>query len=346
MKRNILSNLLAVTCALVLLLLLFQAKALASDAALVEAAKKEGKFVLYTSLPTDAAVALLTAFKDTYPFLDTSEFFRSTSYKTYSRFNIEAEAEKHIADCVSIALWHPYPEWKEKGWLMKYDSPNYKDIPKAVQDPGYFAALRAVSMVMAYNTTILSKDDVPTTWTDLLDPKWKGQIGVEGTDSGSQHMQYYLFKNVYGEDYWDKLLNNEPRIFSGQGAMFTALLRGEIKVTMHGQGYMIYRYRELEGAPVQGVWPADCVPMYAGPVALTATAPHPNAAKLFMDWILSKEGQEAMVKNVGAYSPRADVSPATGNPPMKSFKPVFIEDWEAFGKSTDAFKKAWERIKR
>ena len=228
---------------------------------------------------------------------------------------------------------------------MKYDTAGYRGLPSNVQDPGYWAAMRVVSMAVGYNTTLLPKQDIPTTWTDLLDPKWKGAIGVEGTDSGSQHMQYWIMKKVYGEAYWDKLLKNEPKIFSGQGALMTGLLRGEIKLNMHAQCYMVYQYRELQKAPIQAVWPKDFVPMYSGPVALMAKAPHPNAAKLFMDWVLSPEGQATMVEVVGAYSARSDVASAKGNPPLNAFKPVYIEDWNAFDKSADEFKKAWQSLK-
>ena len=94
----------------------------AADQALIDGAKKEGKFVWYTSMPTDPAVAYLDAFKKKYSFLDTSEFFRSTSYKVYSRLNIEREAGKHIGDVVHIGLATAPMEWRKKGWLMKYDS--------------------------------------------------------------------------------------------------------------------------------------------------------------------------------------------------------------------------------
>jgi iron(III) transport system substrate-binding protein len=312
---------------------------------LVEAAKKEKKFVHYTSVPTDAAVALLDAFKKEYPFLETNEFFRSTSYKVYSRVTVETQARQYLVDSVSVAVMSPFREWKQKGWLMKYDSPGYKDLLKNVQDPGYWAPMRVVSIVIAYNTTLLPKQEIPNTWTDLHDPKWKEAIGMEGADSGSQHMQYWVLKKVYGDEYWPKLLKNKPKIYSGSGALMTALLRGEIKLFIEAMGYEVYQYREIQRAPIQGIWPKDCVPMYAAPVALMANAPHPNAAKLFMDWILSKDGQEAMVKVVGADSARSDIAPAKGNPPLSAFKSVFVDDWDAFEKSTDEFKEVWESLK-
>jgi iron(III) transport system substrate-binding protein len=335
----------AAFCLLAIGAFMYQTDVFASEPGLVEAAKKEGKFVHYTSVPTDAAVALLDAFKKKYPFLETNEFFRSTSYKVYSRVNIETQARQYLADSVSVALTSPFREWKQKGWLMKYDSPGYKDLLKNVQDPGYWAPMRVVSIVMAYNTSILPKQEIPNLWTDLHDPKWKDALGMEGADSGSQHIQYWILKKVYGDEFWPKLLKNRPKIYSGSGALMTALLRGEIKLFIEAMGYEVYQYREIQRAPIQGIWPKGCVPMYAAPVALTANAPHPNAAKLFMDWILSKEGQEAMVRVVGADSARPDIAPAKGNPPLSAFNPVFVDDWDSFEKSTDEFKKVWESLK-
>ena len=319
-------------------------EARAADKALIDGAKKEGKFVLYSSMPTEPAVAHLDAFRKKYPFLDTCEFFRSTSYKVYSSLNIEMEAGKHIADVVHIGLASAPIEWRKKGWLMKYDSPVYAGYPDKVIDRGYWAPMRTFAIVMAYNKSLLPASEVPKKWSDLANPKWKDQIGLEGADSGSQHLQYYALKNVLGGSFWDKITQNKPKVFSGAGAMITGLLRGEIKIAMCSYCYTVYEYREIQKAPIEGVWPEEGVPINIAPLTTIDKAPHPNAAKLFMDWSLSQEGQMEMVKIVGAYSGRPDVPSAKGNPAWGSFKPLYVENWIEFDKTQEEFKRVWQAI--
>jgi iron(III) transport system substrate-binding protein len=337
---------LTVVIALVFSICCLQTSVHAADPAVIEAAKKEGKFVWYTSMPTAGAVAFLDAFKKKYPFLDTGEFFRSTSYKTYTRINIEKGAGKHLVDCAHVAILAAYREWKQKGWLVKYDSPAYDGYPEKIMDRGYWAPMRTFAIVMAYNKTILPEKEVPEAWADLTDPKWKGLIGVEGSDSGAQHIQYYVLNQVMGDGFWKKIAANQPKIFSGSGAMMTGLLRGEIKVAMYSMGFAVYRQREIEGAPIEGIWPKEGCPINIAPLGIMSDAPHPHAARLFMDWALSQEGQAEMVKLVGAYSGRADVSSAKGNPAWGTFTPLYVDDWDKFNASKDEFKSVWDSIKQ
>lgn len=308
----------------------------------IEGAKKEGKFVWYTSMPTDPAVAYLDAFHKKYPFLDISEFWRSTSFKCYSRLNIEIAAGKYICDAAHVALVPAYMDWKEKGWLMKYDSPAYDGYPKEIMDRGYWGPMRTFAMPIVYNTTTIPPDEVPRRWSDLTDSKWKGQIGFGGSDSGSQWQQYYALNKILGASLWEQIAKNKKGIYPGMGAMMTALLRGEIKIAMDSYGYGVYRYRELEGAPIEGVWPEEGVPIRIAPLAIMKSAPHPNAAKLFLDWALSKEGQTKMVELVGAYSGRSDVPSPKGNPLLTEFKPLYIEDWEDYIATQEEFREFWQ----
>ena len=318
--------------------------AFAADAALVEAAKKEGKFVWYTSMPTNPAIKFLEAFKQKYPFLDTSEFFRSGSLKVYSRINLETAAGKHLYDVSHVAVLTAYHEWKKKGWLMKYDSPVFEGYPDEIKDPGYWAPFRTFALIMAYNTELLPSGQVPKTWSELVNSKWKGQLGVEGIDSGSQYLQYYTLRNLYGTHYWDQIAKNKPLEYDGTGAIMNGLLRGEIKLAMLQYCFGAYRYRELEKAPIQGIWPKEGVPISVAPMGINKNAPHPHAAKLFFDFALSKEGQMKMVELVGAYSGRNDVPAAKGNMPKESFKKFYVTNIDEFSAGLNDFEKVWQKV--
>lgn len=315
-----------------------------ADQALIDAAKKEGKLVWYTSMPTDPAVAFLEAFRKKYPFLDTSEFYRGGSLPVYNRINIETQAAKNIVDVSHVAILSAYSEWKNKGWLMKYDSPEYAGYPANVKDPGYWGPLRTFALIMAYNTKLLPPNEVPKKWADLTNPKWKGLLAVEGTDSGAQYQQYYALKKILGPNYWNEIAKNKPRVYDGAGATSNALLRDEIRLGMLGYCYGVYQYRELEKAPIQGVWPEEGVPIVVCPLTIHKSAPHPNAAKLFLDWALSREGQMEMVRLVGAYSGRSDVPPAKGNPALSSFKKMYVEDIDEYAAGLKSFEEVWKKV--
>jgi iron(III) transport system substrate-binding protein len=319
---------------------------LADDPDLVRAARREGKLVWYTSLPTDAAVEYLEAFRRRYPFLDTSEFYRSTSYRIYSRLEVETAADKYIADVVELGLVPAVAGWKRRGWLLRHDSPAYEHYPPEMSEPGYWAPMRLFPIVAAYNPRTLDASEAPRRWWDLADPKWKGAIGVEGSDSGTQHLQYYLIKEKLGERFWGKFAANRPRAYGGSGAVLNALLSGEIKVALCALSYAIVRHRQLAAAPITAIWPEEGVPVSMAPLAILAGAPHPNAARLFVDWVLSAEGQGEMTRLVGAYSARADVPAPPGQPAKGEFTPLLVTDWDAFAATTGDFQRTWRELTR
>jgi iron(III) transport system substrate-binding protein len=333
-----------VTVFLAVLVLTWYTGASAVDKAIIEAAKKEGKFVWYTSMPTEPAVDYLKAFQKKYPFLDVSEFFRSTSLRTWSRIQTEYKARKAIADAIHIAIHPPYLKMVDEGWLLKYNSPVFGEYPKGFADPGYYAAMRCFAVIGAYNKEVIPSGEVPKTWKELTNPKWKGKLAVEPASSGAQALAYYTVRKVLGEGFWKQIGANKPKVYSGTGASTAALLRGEIEIAICSYGYAAYRNRELKKSPVRGIWFKEGVPRVVAPLGILENAPHPNAAKLFLEWALSKEGQTKMVELVGAYSARPDVPSARGNPPSTAFKSLFVEDMDDFMKVVNQFPEIWKGV--
>jgi ABC-type Fe3+ transport system substrate-binding protein len=124
------------------------------------------------------------------------------------------------------------------------------------------------------------------------------------------------------------------------------LLSGEIKVALCALSYAVYRYREIEKAPIEGIWPAEGVPVNLAPLVILAGAPHPNAAKLFVDWAFSAEGQHEMSRLVGAYSARRDVPSPVGQPAWGSFNALLVKDWRLFASSLGEFRESWRAATR
>jgi iron(III) transport system substrate-binding protein len=232
----------------------------------------------------------------------------------------------------------------DEGWLLKYDSPVYKEYPKGFAHPGYYAAMRCFAVIGAYNKEVVTPDQAPKTWKELTDPKWKGKLGVEPGSSGAQALAYYTVGKVLGEGYWKKISANKPKVYTGTGASTAALLRGEIEISMCLYGYAAYRERELKKSPMRGIWFKEGVPRVVAPLGIMENAPHPNAGKLFLDWSLSKEGQTKMVELVGAYSARTDVPAAKGNPSTSEFKSLFVTDMDDFMKVVNKFPDIWRGV--
>ena len=322
----------------------WHAVASAIDQAVIDGAKKEGKFVWYTSMPTEPAVEYLKAFKAKYPFLDVSEFFRSTSMTVWSRLETEYKAGKAIADVLHIAALPPYMKMVDEGWLMKFDSPVYNEYPKEYAHPGYYAAFRCFAMIGGYNKEVLSPKEVPKTWKELANPRWKGKLGVEPGSSGAQAVIYYTIKELLGSQYWEQFARNKPKVYTGTGATTVALLRGEIDIATCYYGYAVYEERELKKSPIMGIWFEEGVPRVDAPMGILKNAPHPNSAKLFLEWALSKEGQTRMVEVVGSYSARLDVPPAKNNPPPTKFKSLQVKDMKEFMGVLNKFPEIWKGI--
>lgn len=346
MKKLMLGHGLLIMCLLVVVGLSWPKTARAVDQALIEGAKKEGKFVWYCSWPIEQAVAVLDAFKEKYPFMDTSTYFRSNSFNVYTRLNTEMSAGQYLCDSVGLPVISMYNEWKKKGWILKYDSPVYNELPKEAADRPYWISLKITGLTPAYCTDALKGKEIPTSWGDLTDPKWKDALGVEDIDSGAQQMVYDTIRGVMGRDYWPKVGLNRPKIYPGTGAMINGLLRNEIKVAIMSYSYVVYTYREIRKAPIQGIWPKEGVPMMLSPCPVMANAPHPNAAKLFLEWGASKEAQERIVQIVGGESARKDVAPPKGNLTMSEFKQLYVGDWDKFAAETPAWQEFWKGITR
>jgi iron(III) transport system substrate-binding protein len=276
-------------------------------AKLVEGAKKEGKMVWYAAIGSADAHALLKKFNKTYPFVKT-EIYRATGQKVTTRILAEARAKRHIWDVtINGGLSGEYQ--KRRGLYAKYLSPHRKFFPEGLKDPeGYWTDMFLNLKVIGYNTKIVSPQDVPKAYEDLLDPKWKGKMGMPTND-------VYWFANVLrkmgeekGLEYMKKLAEQNIRFRTGRTLNAQMVAAGEIHFAILVYNYKIEQMKK-EGAPVE--WVA-IDPVKIGtvaeihPVGVSANAPHPNAARLFADFLLSKEAGELLASRYGVSS-RTDV---------------------------------------
>lgn len=312
--------------------------------ALIEGAKKEGKLVWYTGAPQALATAMLNAFHEKYPFIDVSEYFRQSAGRLQARLMAEVDAGKTVADVLHSGDITQFVELEDL--FATFESPEQAHYADSFKKPGVWTAWRMTTLDFAYNPSVLSEEDAPKSWVDLTDPKYKGKIGLQDSTAGLMFLEWFLLKEALGDDFWPKIGENDPVIFSGSVPIVDSMLRGEIAINGNAPSYLNWQYSIRDGAPYKPVTPTEGVPVALNPIAVMKDAPHPNAARLFVDWILSKEGQEIMVSQIGDYSPRDDVDPIEGMTPIGDMKVLAPTSIEALAEAKSDFAAQWDKFKQ
>jgi len=259
---------------------------------LVDKAKKEGKLTWYTGLIIPDTQVVADAFKKKYPFINI-EYYRGNQRKILQKVLMEKQGGKKIADVVHSAgaLVNVY---KKEGIPQKYVSPEAKNWPKGFIDPeGFWTTYYNTYHCFVYNTRMVAEKDVPRSYEDLLDPKWKGKIGI------ANEWEWFggvldLMGREKGLAYMKRLGAQELRNYSGRTLTTQLMASGEFPIAKG----VFHRSLQMQkkGAPIQWTTFPTPVPAALRCIQLHADAPHPNAGKLFIDFILSKDGQSILNK--------------------------------------------------
>jgi len=259
--------------------------------AILEGAKKEGVLVVYTSMSVDQVQRILDAFKTRYPFLKTT-MFRAVGERLLTKIMTEAQAGKYDFDAVQSAESQAY-FLKKKNLLQRYVSPEAKHIQKPFFDPdGYWTAVYIMPNVIAYNTRMVKRNEVPKTDEDLLQPKWKGKMGMDHTKPEWFAWKLKRMGEEKGLAYMKKLGAQEFRLYAGLSVVTNLLAAGEFPLVLNTYLHNVEDIKR-KGAPVD--WIAqDPIFTKFQPLGIGSKAPHPNAAKLFTDFMLSEEGQKVI----------------------------------------------------
>ncbi len=257
-----------------------------------------------------------------------------------------AQVDAQTAESLGRAFTKSHPVLKERHELTEYTPANAAALLptfKALSDPGYSYITNAARYFLIYNKDKVKPEDVPRAWTDLLDPKWKGRVATgHPAFSGCTGTWALGVKKVHGWDFFEKLAKNNPRIGRSAVDPMTLITAGECLV---GVGSANNAYASADkGNPIGIVHPSDGLVLCVTPSAIPARAPHPNAAKLFMEWLLSpayaqmitRDGSEPILEGVAPHPgmPKlADVKviPLTVDE-IRSGVPEIIEQWrDTFG---------------
>ena len=309
----------------------------------VEEAEKEGTVIVYSPDPESNLTILMQEFHKAFPKID-SKSLRLQTGALYAKITAERQAHSYQPDILTLTDMTFVLDFQQRGGWMPYASPElaaYKPEFKSKPEGLYMWGAVIVAGI-AYNPTTVKPEDAPKTWKDLLDPRWKDQINVKVSNSGLQHEAWALIKKIY-PDYWTQFAKQDPRAFDSYVQQFDRTVSGQDAVICTAQ-YSGYLQFKAKGAPIAFVSPPEGL---IGAPSLTGAvdhAPHPEAAKLFMDWFSGVPGQTAYVKATSLYSVRTDVAAPAGAVPISSFKLLVPDDWEAFLKTHATFVKEWNAM--
>jgi iron(III) transport system substrate-binding protein len=312
--------------------------------ALIEAARKEGRVVYYTSIDLPMAQRIGKAFETKYPGISV-RVERSGAERVFQRIGQEYASKIHAVDVVNSSDAAHLIVWKRDGLLAPYVPEDVaKHYPDEHRDPdGMFASFRAGLSVMAYNTNLVKAEEAPKSFADLLDPKWAGKIvKAHPSYSGTILTATFQIARDLGWDYFDKLA--KQRVMQVQSATDPPkkLALGERAVMADGNEYIVFQIKEA-GQPVEPIYPTEGTPLVIGPNAIFKAAPNPNAARLFQSYCFSVECQQLIVDFGGLRSLHPQVKEKAGHRPLKDIK-LMKEDADGVEKQSDEIKKRYTQL--
>jgi iron(III) transport system substrate-binding protein len=286
---------------------------------LIAQAKKEGALVWYTTISVPEAKEFADAFEKQFPPIKV-EIFRSGAGVLANRMSSEYQARSYRVDIVQgISSRGVMPAFERKELIARYNSPEYKFVASDLKDKaGYWTAQTVNTIVLAYNTRMVKPADVPKTYDDLLKPMWKGKKILNDTENFAWFDELLKY---WGRDrgvaYFRRLAEQEQVFQRGSRGRVQLVVAGEFPLTIaygpHIQSYIAQR------APIDWV-PLEPVIFVRDTVSLAGKPPHPAAAKLFIDFLFSKESQ-LKLREMNRIPARVDVEP---DPPrlFRGFKRI------------------------
>jgi iron(III) transport system substrate-binding protein len=296
----------------------------AREQELYAAAQKEGELTWYMSHSDDVtAQALGRNFEALYPQLK-ANVVRTTAQVAFQRVSQEIKAGAMQVDVLSTTDIGHYVYLKEKALLEKYVPENagkVLDIYKNYDPDGMFFVTSAGMIAIGYNAAKLKEADAPKNWTGLTDPKWKDQIALGHPGfSGYVGTWVLTLRKLYGWQFFEALARNNPQIGRSINDTVTMLNAGERLIAGAGPVGTAMSSAQ-KGNPLAMIYPTDGTVLIIAPSGIMKGAKHPNAARLFMEYLLSAEASQIWVDHFNE-SLRPEVAPPPGVISAKDVKTI------------------------
>jgi iron(III) transport system substrate-binding protein len=286
-----------------------------------------GNVMVYTSIYPDILDKLCKPnVSKAFPDLKVT-WFQGGTEKVKTKIAGEIKANKVGADVLMVADPSYYIYLKKQGLLLDYKSPNLKDVIAESDKEGAWSPVRINNMIIAYNPDKIKKEDIPTSWADLTNPKYKGRIAMPNPMlSGTAYVAVGALADKLGWEYFDKLQANGLRVEEGNSAIQNKLLTGEYMAAMILEENIL-KLQETKHEPLQVCYPKEGCIIINSPIGIFKSTKNPEGAKALVDWWLTKEGQAAVTAG-WMQSVRGDMKPPTGARQLKELLPNAIKiDW-------------------
>ncbi|MDR2180091.1 MAG: ABC transporter substrate-binding protein [Synergistaceae bacterium] len=271
-----------------------------------QAAAAKESLIIYTSMKESLIGGILEGFNKKYP--DIAVDYQSAGAgKLMAKIAAERESGKILADVIWTSEVPDFYSMKKEGILEKYETPLIKEILNPFDDyDGHFTAARLGTLGIAINTDSIKTP--PTQWSDLFKPEYKGAFGIaDPALSGTAYMSIALWEKQFGWEFFEKLRANEARIGKGSGQVVDDTASGELSASLAVD--YITNDKIAKGAHIALYYPPELL-MAPSPIAIFKGSPNLEAAKKFVDYLLSYDAQ-VLVAGEGTLSVRTDVK----NPP-------------------------------
>ncbi len=294
------------------------------DAKMLAEAKKQREVVMYTSLNLKDSVPITEAFEKKTGVK--VQLWRASSEKVLQRAVTEARAGRFACDIIETNGPEMEACYREK-LLEEFWSPHFKDLPPAAfPKHRHWIADRFNFFTIGYNTNLVKPEEVPNSYEDLVHPRWAGRVGIEGSDVDWFGAVVKSMGEEKGMAFFRKLAASKPQVRTGHTLMAELVASGEIPLAATIYNHNIERLI-VKGAPVK--WKA-ITPTFGRPNAIGVArhAPHPHAALLFADFMLSKEGQ-TLIKERNRVPASLAVDTHLNKFPFEMIDPVISLDEDA-----------------
>lgn len=311
---------------------------------LIEAAKKEGKAVWYTSVDLPLAERIAKSFETRYPGVAV-RVERTGAERVFQRIGQEYSSNIHAVDVVNSSDAAHLIVWKNNGWLAPFVPEDVaKHYPAEHKDAdGMFASFRIFLCPIGYNTNLVKAEEAPKSYADLLTPKWVGKIvKAHPSYSGTILTATYQMSRDIGWDYFEKLAKQKIMQVQSASDPPKKLALGERAIMADGIEYGLFRLKET-GKPVDLIYATEGTPIIVGPNAIFKNAPNPNAARLLQSYMFSAECQQLAIDHGGLRSAHALTKEKAGRKPLSQIK-LMKDDAAAVEKQGEAIKARYSKI--
>ena len=306
------------------------------QAKLERAAKAEGEFIWYTSVNAEDIQRVVELFQKRYPFIKTKAV-RLTSARMVQRYTAEFQAGTFLADILDTNDTR-IEFLRRKGMLQAYYTPMAESFDKRfIQPQGFWVANRITMIVLGYNTRLVKPPEAPQRYEDLIDPKWRDKIALEREDSHWFMTLMGHWGEEKGKAFFQRLRAQNPTIRTGHTHLAQLIAAGEdpLSPNAHSQGMASGQHR---GAPVDWVNLEPVVGMN-NVSALAKNAPHPHAAMLFLDFMLTKDGAQRVIREVNRIPTHPEVLPNPSR--LREGFDFIIVDPAKYNDNIDHYSKLW-----